>query len=156
MKVIFVYLLTNDYLCPSLICYAMSEEPKSIIGMDDEPLDVGLHHFNGGNLTPANPGEGKKMPSLRSLSIKDDDEEAPVVRKERKKGNLSSSKMTSIPGGPKRLSIYIDKKTFFFIKYICATRGLSAPALVRDAILGVLKMYKDEYEQFDSVYNEEQ
>ena len=134
----------------------MSDQPKTIVGMDDEPLDVGLHHFNGGNQTPANPGEGKKMPSLKSLSIKDDDEETPVVRKERKKGITMSSNLASIPGGPKRLSLYLDKKTYYFIKYVCATKGLSAPALVRDALLGVLKKYKEEFEQFDAVYHEDQ
>ncbi len=96
------------------------------------------------------------MPSLRSLSIKDDDEETPVVRKERKKGITMSSNLASIPGGPKRLSLYLDKKTYYFIKYVCATKGLSAPALVRDALLGVLKKYKEEFEQFDAVYHEEQ
>lgn len=130
----------------------MSEAKKPIIPVDDEPLDVGLHHFKEEILTPGVPEEEKNV-----IVPKNADGNKPTVgRKEKKKGIVLSSNMTSIPGGPKRLSIYIDKKTFFFIKYICATRGLSAPALVRDAILGVLKKYKDEYEQFDSVYNEEQ
>ena len=137
------------------MCYDMSEEPKTIIGMGDEPLDVGLHHFNGGNLTPANPGEGKKMPSLRSLSIKDDDEETPVVRKERKKGITMSRNMASIPGGPMRFSFYTDKKTHAFINYLRNRRGVSVSVIMREAVLAVLKKYKDEYEKFEALYDEE-
>ena len=148
-------MLSNDYLCPSLICYDMSEQPKSIIGMDDQPPDVGLHHFNGGNLTPTVSGEGKKMPSLRSLSIKDDDEETPVVRKERKKGITMSRNMASIPGGPMRFSFYTDYKTHAFINYLRNRRGVSVSTIMREAVLAVLKKYKDEYEKFEALYDEE-
>ena len=135
-----------------LIFCDMSEAKKPIIPVDDEPLDVGLHHFKEEILTPGVPGEEKNV-----IVPKNAEDNKPMpVRKERKKGIVMSGNMATVSGGPKRLSVYLDKKTYSFIVHLRSAKGVSIPSILRESVLDILKKYKDEYDKYMSVYEEEQ
>ena len=130
----------------------MSETKKPIIPVDDEPLDIGLHRFNEDNLTPGVPEEEKNVIVLKNA----EGNKSTPVRRERKKGIVMSGNMATVSGGPKRLSVYLDKKTYSFIVHLRSVKGVSIPSILRESILDILKKYKDEYDKYMSVYEEEQ